>query len=91
MKLFKVKAGTACHVIQDGQEWDQGNLLSHETEIDHTFETEEIRIDPVGKIGCHKGHVHTIGGFYAERGFYAFKREASIWIILVHAVDVEVI
>lgn len=91
MKLFKLVPGTACHVIQDGKEWTPGNLLSHETEKELVFCMEDIRVDPIGKIGCHRGFIKTIGGSYAENGYYAFIHESSGWIVIVHANDVIVL
>lgn len=88
MKLFIVKQGTPCRVIQDGQEWRPENLLTHETEHDHTFEIEQIRIDPVGKVSLHKGFSSTIGGVYAKNGYYGFSLRG--WVMVVHQSFVKV-
>ena len=89
MRAFAINAGTPCHVIREGAEWTADNFLSHEFEKNAMFFREDIVVDPVGKIGCHRGLPSTIGGLYAINGFYGFKR--SGWIVIVHVSEVQVL
>lgn len=89
MKLFNVKAGTPVKVHDNSK----GDLLySTEDRVlkrDMTFELEDVHIDPVGRVNCHRGCVRTIGGAWAEAGWYGFGfRE---WTILVPCNLVEVL
>jgi len=81
MKLFEVKKGTEVRAIRDGREWYPGNFEVRVTKKDHVFDLEEIRVDPVGQVGSHKGHRKTLGGAYAESGYYGFGRAG--WVLLV--------
>lgn len=96
MKLFHVKAGTAIKVHNNADT----SPATYRTEDrvlkrDLTFELEDVRIDPVGRVGCHRGYVRTIGGAWAEAGYYGFgfRDDAAGrtgWTILVPCNQVEV-
>jgi hypothetical protein len=97
MKLFHVKQGTAVKIHDN----TDGTVATYRTEdrvlkCDMIFELEDVRIDPVGRVGCHRGFVKTIGGAWADAGYYGFgykDDEAGRvgWTILVPANAVEVL
>ena len=85
--MFEIKAGTAVKCIKEHQEWFVNNFRSHTTKADQLFGKEEVAVDPVGKLGAHRGMPCTIGGQYAANGWYGFRRDG--WVMLVPVPDVE--
>ena len=87
MIALEVKKGTDGLVIKDGKEWVAPNFTNHTTTKDLLFFAEDIRIDPLGKVGCGPQDCVTIGGVYAAGGWYGFERDG--WILLVPFAEVE--
>ena len=85
---FKVTSGTGVMVIREGLEWLDRNLIDHTTERDGLFEFSELIVDPQGRSGCGPHH-STIGGAYAQLGYYGFRRHG--WAMIVPAALVETI
>ena len=85
MRAFEVKKGTVVQVIKEGREWATPNFIERECKKDNLFFLEDIRIDPIGKLGPMPGGV-TIGGHYAHLGYYGFERDG--YIMLVHSAKV---
>ena len=86
MLALNVAKGTKGLVIKDGKEWVAPNFITHTTTRDLMFFVEDIRIDPLGHVGCGPQDVATIGGAYAKGGWYGFERDG--YILLVGADDV---
>jgi len=82
-----VPKNTEVTVIKDNTEFYGNNLKQHVTTKENMFFAEDIRIDPLGNVGCGPQDESTIGGWYAEHGYYGFARDG--WIMLVHARHVE--
>lgn len=80
--MFEIKAGTKIRVIKKGKEWRAPNFTDTTAAKDNLFDKEEVVIDPVGKLGCHRGDQNVIGGDYARAGYYGFERDG--WIVLCH-------
>ncbi len=89
MKIFEIKKGTQVEVIKEGLEWWRDNFKKHVTGADHGFLLEEMIIDPVGNIGCTKRHKNVIGGLYAERGYYGFRRDGFCLVVPASKVTVK--
>ena len=87
MKLFKVAKGTEVKVIKGGVEWYSGNFVTHTTKNENIFELEQIVIDPVGKQGPNK-HGVTVGGAWANAGWYGFEQGGFILMATIHQVEV---
>jgi len=87
MTMFFIKRGTKCKTIRDHAEWYHGNFTEYYTEEDMVFGKEQVTIDPVGKLGIHHGMPHSVGGLYANAGYYGFNKEGTTFII--HAEHVE--
>lgn len=85
--MFLVPTGTKSRVIKEKAEWLPGNFRQWTTRKENVFDKHEVAVDPVGKLGVHRGFSKTIGGAYAAGGYYGFARDG--YIILVRAVDVE--
>ena len=89
MRGFVVKKGTPALTVKDGVEWEANNIKRIETSKEHCFFREDIVVDPIGKIACHSGYAKTVGGNFAKRGYYGFRRDG--WTLLVPLSVVEVI
>ncbi len=83
MLALIVPAGTETRVIRSGKPWSSNNIKVHVTATENLFFREDIVVDPVGNLGTNRSHSHTIGGTYAEAGWYGFERDG--WILLVPA------
>lgn len=93
MKAFIVPEGVKVAVIKKGKEWYDDNFEHKVTNKESMFFVEDITVDPVGRLGIHRGFVNTVGGMYAKDGFYGFSLSANSQnyeTMLVHASDVEV-
>jgi hypothetical protein len=88
MKAYVVPAKIEARIVQNGKEWGYGNIKTYTTTKKNMFFEEDIRVDPIGKIACHKGYAKTIGGSFAASGYYGFERDG--WVLLVHAKDVQI-
>jgi len=90
MRAFVVKAGTQVNVIPVGKEWYGNNFQEHTTVHENMFFLEDMVVDPTGILtgACGPQDAVTIGGHYAKRGNYGFKKDS--WVMLVHANDVQV-
>lgn len=80
MRGFIVKAGEQVKVIKNGKEWYTENFIDHVTKNETCFFLEEIRVDPLGNV-AHGPDDHTIGGLFAQKGYYGFERDG--WILLI--------
>jgi len=96
MKGFIVKEGTKIQVqdtVKSRGYWKPFDMV---TTKENLFFSEDIVIDPIGKIGCHKGYKATVGGMYAEGGYYGFqrmdldtgRRDRYIMLVGLHQVEV---
>lgn len=88
MRGFVVPKGTEVKVKKTRSEYSSGNISFHTTKKENCFFVEEMAIDPAGIVGCGPDNV-TIGGYYAQCGYYGFDRDG--WTLLVHASKVQVI
>jgi len=68
-----VKKDTEVKTIQDGQEWKWENFKSEVLASDKMFSAEDIRIDPLGHIGCGPQDTKVIGGAWAKAGWYGLQ------------------
>ena len=73
MIALVVKKCTEVKTIQDGQEWKWENVKSETLAEDKMFFAEDIRIDPLGNVGCGPGNPNVIGGTWAKAGWYGFQ------------------
>jgi hypothetical protein len=103
MHAFVIPAGTTVRVVRNHAEWLPGNFREHITRADQLFYAEDVIVDPAG-ISPHAAlpsHTRTIGGAYAERGWYGFQRghgqppgspeaEGDGWTLLVPGSSVTV-
>ena len=63
------------------------------TNKEKMFFIEDVRIDPLGHVGCGPQNTKVIGGAYAEAGYYGFqlpKNSEDYDVMIVHMEDVEV-
>jgi len=81
MISFLVKPQTPALSIEDGKEWYSQNFKRGKTKKEHLFFAEDVRIDPLGIIGCGPQYKSTIGGDFARKGYYAFERDGNILIV----------
>jgi hypothetical protein len=76
MRAFTIKAGTDVHMIPRDTYAVSGfhpsRVKPYTTEKDKMFFIEDMIIDPLGHVGTGPQHKVTIGGYYAERGWYGF-------------------
>ena len=87
--MFNVKQGTAIKVHEDKPGYSPSyDVEDRNLKRDLIFGVEDICIDPVGRVGCHRGMTNVIGGAWAEAGFYGFTFRN--FTILVPATSVEV-
>ena len=77
MKLFEVKTGTPVLVHNSAVHYDVERK-----------ELEDVRIDPVGVVGCHRGFERTIGGAYAKAGYYGFAWKHYTILVSMDKVEV---
>lgn len=71
MRMFTIKAG---------QSYIRANftptgLVQYEAKVlptDVNYFLEQLRVDPLGHVGCGPQNSKTIGGEWAARGFYGF-------------------
>ena len=84
--MFMIPAGTKVRAIKSGLDWSPRNMRDHITRKNNVFDKEEVIVDPVGKLGTNRRHIHTIGGSYARSGWYGFESEG--WVLLVPANNV---
>lgn len=89
MRMFIIPKGTACLVHKDDPGALNYKTEPHTTKEENSFFREDIVIDPVGELGAHRGLPKTIGGDFAKRGYYGFKRDS--WTLIVHMNDVTVV
>ena len=88
MLSLTVKSGIKCQVVDSNKGFKPEDFV---TKKETMFFREDIVIDPVGKMGCHRGYKATVGGQYAQAGYYGFqpidwkKNKRSKWILLVPA------
>lgn len=85
MTMMVVEKGTEVKVIKKGKEWFAENFKTFVTTKTNVFGKEDIIVDPVGKLGCHRGDTRTVGGRYAQDGWYGFADPDSEYIMLVHS------
>lgn len=81
--MFQIKAGTKVRAYKNDNEITVAP--THITKNDCIFDKHEVEVDPVGKLGCHRGFAQTIGGKLAACGYYVFKSEENGWHMIVHA------
>lgn len=81
--MFLVPEGTLVQAVRSGLDWSPRNMREHVTRKDNVFDKEEVIVDPVGKLGCNRSYAQTIGGRYAQSGWYGFESEG--WVMLVPA------
>jgi len=80
--MFKIKKGTAAHVVKKGLPWMGSGVKKFTTRKELIFEKEEVVVDPVGNLGCNRRHGNTIGGAYALSGYFTFLRDG--YYLIVH-------
>jgi len=85
MKLFEVKTGTPVLVHNSAVHYDVERKELKRTMV---FELEDVRIDPVGVVGCHRGFERTIGGAYAKAGYYGFAWKHYTILVSMDKVEV---
>lgn len=92
MKAFIIEKGT--EVIAINYKKDASSSMDKKVMKDNImYFIEDIKIDPVGMIGSHKGDLSTIDGQFARGGFYGFKlpvNKSGYETVLVHMSDVTV-
>lgn len=93
--MFLIAEGTAIRAIKPGAEWFSANFRRFTTSSEHLFDKHEVAVDPIGQLGCSRNHKSTVGGAYAEAGFYGFTLAGEQWgawnggTLLVSAGDVQ--
>jgi hypothetical protein len=93
MKLFSINSGTPIKVVEDLEGLDSPSYRDYETTKDLLFEPREMVADPTGiahsfSKAC-TPEVETLGGEWAERGWFAFERKG--YVVLVPGDKVEVL
>ena len=86
MKIFTVEQGTAVRMIEDGREWFGDRFIHHITNHDNAFDLEEMCVDPVMPFStwcCTRYDTKTVGGYWAECGWYGFRRDG--WVMMIPA------
>jgi hypothetical protein len=73
MIAFQVAAGTPAIAIRTREEWMGANLRRITTRQDHLFVLEDVIVDPLGRVGTGPQNRATIGGAYAQAGYYGFE------------------
>ena len=73
MIALVVKKCTEVKTIQDGLEWMGENIKSEVLAEDKMFFAEDIRIDPLGNVGCGPKDSYVVGGTWAKAGWYGFQ------------------
>ena len=73
MIALVVKKDTQVKTIQDGQEWKWDNIKSEVLAEDRMFFAEDIRIDPLGHVGCGPQNTNVVGGAWAKAGWYGLQ------------------
>ena len=76
MRAFQIPAGTLAQAIEPDADWTPANIETIITKADQLFFTEDIVVDPLGHVGTGPDSV-TVGGLYAQQGFYAFREGAA--------------
>lgn len=73
MIALVVKKCTEVKTIQDGLDWKWENFKSEVLAEDKIFFAEDIRIDPLGNVGCGPRNTKVIGSTWAQAGWYGFQ------------------
>lgn len=92
MKAFIVKQGTKVQAVIFNSYGSAPTIEKKEMKKDVMYFSEDICIDPLGKLGAGP-QSNTIGGSWAKMGFYGFElpeNSKGYKIMLVHANDVEI-
>ena len=81
MGMFVVVKGTKyIKVTYKGLDYSKKKMI---TKIDMVFGKEELLIDPTGisKYASVPSHMKTVGGYWAQQGYYGFKVKDGIYLI----------
>ena len=77
MIALVVKKCTEVKTIQDGLDWKWENIKSEVLAEDRMFFAEDIRIDPLGNVGCGPQNTNVVGGGWARWREAASRASAS--------------
>lgn len=75
---------TTVRIIKEGVEWFSNNFQEHETTKDNVFNLEEMTIDPTMPYSSWcltRYNKSTVGGYWAECGYYGFRQNG--WFVLI--------
>jgi hypothetical protein len=89
-EYFSVAGGVGYLLARDGERaGDRVRVTDEVTRKRSVFGESEVLVDPDGKVGRWGPQSSTLGGDYARRGFYAFKRESHPAVMIVPGEAVE--
>lgn len=90
MRIFSIKEGTESLLIKEGKQWFSDNFLSWKTRKDLSFGVEDLVVDPTGisKVAVTADYIHCVGGWYAQLGYYGFKKQGYILLVPRNYVEV---
>lgn len=83
MKVYAVPPGTDVVVVAEDVEWAGLNFRVTKTKRINQFNEDELVLDPVSCVCKHHApNAQTFGPAYARNGYYGFKRDGFIMLVL---------